>query len=53
LDTGTGKYPIGDEERWEKIVVNLAVLAGYLDREIVPEIESAAGRAPAWFEAPS
>ena len=52
LDTGTEKYPIGDEERWEKIVANLAVLAGHLDRQIVPEIEAAAGQAPVWFEAP-
>jgi hypothetical protein len=48
-----GQYPIGDAERWEKIMANLAALAAHLERRIVPEIEAAAGQAPAWFEAPN
>lgn len=47
-----GQYPIGDAERWEKIVANLAALAAHLDRQIVPEIDAAAGPAPEWFDAP-
>jgi hypothetical protein len=47
-----GQYPIGDAERWEKIVANLAVLSAHLDREIVPEIDAVAGPAPEWFDAP-
>jgi hypothetical protein len=48
-----GQYPIGDTERWEKIVANLAALATYLEHQIVPEIDAAAGPAPEWFEAPN
>jgi hypothetical protein len=48
-----GQYPIGDAARWEKIVANLAALAAHLERQIVPEIDAAAGPAPAWFEAPN
>jgi hypothetical protein len=47
-----GQYPIGDVERWEKIVANLAALCRYLDSEISPEIDAAAGPAPEWFDAP-
>lgn len=52
LNSG-GQYPIGDAERWEKIVANLAALAAHLDRQIVPEIDAAAGPAPEWFDAPN
>jgi hypothetical protein len=48
-----GQYPIGDAARWEKIVANLAALAAHLERQIVPEIDAAAGPAPGWFEAPN
>jgi hypothetical protein len=47
-----GQYPIGDAERWEKIVENLAALSVLLDRQIVPEIDAIAGPAPDWFDAP-
>jgi hypothetical protein len=43
---------IGDAERWEKLVENMAVFTAYLDREVVPEVGRVAGPAPAWFEAP-
>ena len=43
---------IGDAERWEKLVENMAAFTAYLDREVVPEVEKAAGPAPSWFEAP-
>lgn len=43
---------IGDADRWEKLVENMAVFTAYLDREVVPEVERVAGPAPAWFEAP-
>jgi len=47
-----GQYPIGNAERWEKIVENLAVLSVHLNRQVVPEIDSVAGPAPQWFDAP-
>jgi hypothetical protein len=43
---------IGDAERWEKLVENMAAFTAHLDREVVPEVEKVAGPAPAWFEAP-
>ncbi len=43
---------IGDAERWEKLVENIAVFTAYLDREVVPEVGRVAEPAPAWFEAP-
>ena len=43
---------IGDAERWEKLVENMAAFTRHLDREVVPEVEKVAGPAPAWFEAP-
>jgi hypothetical protein len=43
---------IGDAERWEELVENMAAFTAYLDREVVPEVEKVAGPAPAWFEAP-
>ena len=49
---GAAQYPIGDTARWDRIVANLATLAGHLDRHVVPEITAAAGPAPEWFEAP-
>jgi hypothetical protein len=43
---------IGDADRWNNIVENLAAFAAQLDREILPEIAKVATPAPAWFEAP-
>jgi hypothetical protein len=47
---GVMQYPIGDAERWQKIVENLAALVKELDRTFVPAIEAVAGPAPEWFE---
>jgi hypothetical protein len=44
------QYPIGDAERWQKIVENLAAMVKELDRSFVPEIERAAGPTPEWFQ---
>ncbi|UWZ84527.1 hypothetical protein [Occallatibacter riparius] len=43
---------VGDAERWEKLVENMAAFTAHLDREVVPEVEKVAGPAPSWFEAP-
>jgi hypothetical protein len=45
-----GQYPIGDAERWRKIVENLAALSAELDRTFVPAVEAAAGPAPQWYK---
>ena len=45
-----GQYPIGDADRWQKIVENLAALVRELDRTLVPEIERAAGPSPDWYQ---
>jgi hypothetical protein len=45
---GAMQYPIGNAERWQKIVENLAALVSELDRSLVPEIEQAAGPTPAF-----
>jgi len=44
------QYPIGNAERWQKIVENLAALVAELDRSMVPEIERAAGPTPEWYQ---
>ena len=44
-----GQYPIGDADRWRKIVENLAALVAELDRSFVPDIEAAAGPSPDWY----
>jgi hypothetical protein len=44
------QYPIGNTERWQKIVENLAALIAELDRTLVPEIERAAGPTPEWYQ---
>ena len=44
------QYPIGNAERWQKIVENLAALVAELDRTLVPEIERAAGPTPEWYQ---
>ncbi len=45
-----GQFPIGNAERWGKIVDNLAALVAELDRSFVPEIEAVTGLSPAWFQ---
>ena len=44
-----GQYPIGDSERWQQLVDNLAALVTELDRSFVPEIEAASGPTPEWY----
>lgn len=47
---GSGQYPIGDAERWQQIVENLAALVAELDRTFVPAVEAAAGPSPEWYK---
>ncbi|MGA8075206.1 MAG: hypothetical protein WB995_17155 [Candidatus Acidiferrales bacterium] len=49
-DLAGGQYPIGDADRWQKIVENLGALVAELDRSFVPEIEAAAGPSPEWYQ---
>jgi hypothetical protein len=44
------QYPIGDAERWQKIVENLAALVAELDRTLVPEIAAKVGPSPEWYQ---
>lgn len=44
------QYPIGDAERWQKIVENLGALVAELDRTFVPAVEAIAGPAPEWYQ---
>jgi hypothetical protein len=46
---GGVQYPIGNEERWRRIVENLAALVTELDRSFVPAVEAAAGPSPEWY----
>lgn len=46
---GATQYPIGDEERWRKIVDNIAAVVAELDSTFVPAIEAAAGPTPEWY----
>ena len=46
---GGGQYPIGDADRWQQLVDNLAALVIELDRSFVPAIEAASGPAPEWY----
>ena len=43
------QYPIGDADRWRKIVENLGAMVRELDRSLVPEIEAAVGPSPEWY----
>jgi len=43
------QYPIGDAERWQKIVENLGAVVAHLDRTLVPDVEKAAGPSPDWY----
>jgi hypothetical protein len=45
-----GQYPIGDADRWRKIVENLATLVKELEHSFVAEIEAAAGPSPEWYK---
>jgi hypothetical protein len=47
---GAMQYPIGDAERWQKIVENLAAIVKELDQSFVPDIERAAGPTPEWYQ---
>jgi hypothetical protein len=47
---GVPQYPIGDADRWQRIVENLAALVSEYDRTFVLELEAAAGPAPEWFK---
>jgi hypothetical protein len=47
---GATQYPIGDAERWQKIVENLAALVAELDRSFVPDVEAASGPSPEWYQ---
>jgi len=49
-DLAGGQYPIGDADRWQKIVENFAALVAELERSFVPEIEAAAGPSPEWYQ---
>ncbi len=42
-------YPIGDADRWGKIVDNLQVIVAELERTFVPEVEAVAGPSPEWY----
>lgn len=44
------QYPIGDADRWQKIVENLAAIVAELERSFVPEIEAAVGPSPEWYQ---
>jgi hypothetical protein len=44
------QYPIGDADRWHKIVENLAAIVRELDRRLIPEIEAAVGSSPEWYQ---
>jgi hypothetical protein len=44
------QYPIGDTDRWQKIVENLGAMVRELDRSLVPEIEAAVGPSPEWYQ---
>jgi hypothetical protein len=46
---GGGQYPIGDGERWGKIVDNMAELVKELEGSFVPAVEAASGPAPEWY----
>ena len=49
-EPAAAQYPIGDADRWQKIVDNLGALVRELDRSLVPEIEAAVGPSPEWYQ---
>jgi hypothetical protein len=44
------QYPVGDADRWQKIVENLAAMVRELDRSLVLDIEAAVGSSPEWYQ---
>jgi len=46
---GGGQYPIGDADRWQQIVDNLAAVVAELDRTFVPAVEAVSGPSPEWY----
>jgi len=44
------QYPIGDADRWQKIVENLGAMVRELERSLVPEIQAAVGPSPEWYQ---
>jgi hypothetical protein len=46
---GGGQYPIGEADRWQQLVDNLAALVAELDRTFVPAVEAASGPSPEWY----
>ena len=49
-NAAAAQYPIGDANRWQKIVENLGAMVRELDRSLVPEIEAAVGPSPEWYQ---
>jgi hypothetical protein len=47
---GAGQYSIGNAQRWQKIVDNLAALVAELDKTFVPAIEAISGPVPEWYK---
>jgi len=47
---GSAQYPIGDADRWQQLVDNLAALVAELERTFVPAVEAASGPAPEWYK---
>ena len=44
------RLALGDADRWQRIVKNLGAMVHRLDRSLVPEIESAVGLSPEWYQ---
>jgi hypothetical protein len=44
------QYPIGDAQRWQKIVDNLFAVVAELERTFVPEVEAISGPSPDWYK---
>ncbi len=45
-----GQSSIGNAQRWQKIVDNLAALVAELDKTFVPAIEAISGPVPEWYK---
>lgn len=45
------QYPIVERESFEKAAENAAAAAAYLEKNVVPDIETIYGSSPAWFRA--
>ena len=44
------EYDIANDETWQKLVENIAVLVDHLERVFVSEIDAVLGRTPDWYE---